>query len=86
VPRVDASGASTQSGTESVGVSAGDQFGFVFDCTDCTDCVEGAAEVTISGFRGPGQVTSVPVNAPLALTGLIIVMAGLGLVTLRLRA
>lgn len=83
MPRVDASGASTQSGTESVGVSAGDQFGFVFDCTDC---VEGAAEVTISGFSGPAQVTSVPVNAPLALIALIIVMAGLGLVTLRLRA
>lgn len=72
-----------QSGTNSVTVSAGDQFGFAFDCTDG---VEGAADVTIAGFSGPGQVTSVPVNAPLALIALIVVMAGLGLVTLRLRA
>jgi len=81
----DDGGADTQSGTESVAVSAGDQFGLVFDCTDC---FEGPADVTISGFGGPGQAstTSVPVNSPIALIALIALMAGLGVVAFRLRA
>lgn len=75
-----------QSGTASLNVSDGDEFGFFIDCTDCEG---GPASVTISQFSAPSgaapppAAVSVPVNSPFALILLTLLLTGLGLIAIR---
>lgn len=83
----DDQGDDIQSGTASLSVSEGDEFGFYMDCTDCQ---EGPASVIISQFSAPSGTTpppppaiAVPVNSPTALILLALLLAGLALVFIR---
>ncbi|MCC5865549.1 MAG: hypothetical protein JJU31_10550 [Wenzhouxiangella sp.] len=83
----DDEGGDIQSGTASLSVSEGDEFGFYMDCTDCQ---EGPASIIISQFSAPSGTTpppppaiAVPANSPSALILLALLLAGLALVFIR---
>jgi hypothetical protein len=68
------SGGTTQSGTSTFNVLAGDSFGFRIATEDNTF---GPGSVTISNFSAPGPMAPTPVPEPSAVLSLL-VLGGLG--------